>query len=437
MSAFPETLAYVSFIIGLVTLGLTILNVLALYADVLGTLRAAPQESRDALGTLRAQLLEEREALRQQTRELRAKKQLVRDKTNTCNTSRRAPASRQQHPAHRGRPRSASRSFDNLRSIIHTTKNNIYGLTYAEQTLGLHCQTVRDLWRKFKVLERPFLVLPNDAVRAEQVHQGAPWGEDDIVNEKGVREDLEMHGEVGSGVISGGSSSDGNSHYSVLYQCGFVHRFIWWQSKKDVVKLADTVQTVMLRRMEREVTCVRMMVRQLRDGGDGPEDMMNPRFDVGGGLAGGGLTGMENRSRGPTPMGLMRRPIGETYNVYESSDSGSDSGTRMKRRLDELENNNNGSNINILRPQGCNTNGPQQRPPSAGQRMDSYESMQARVNEQGRRQGPGQHMRMADIINTRAPAPDVLQGPQQIRPKTRHGYEGSPRMPQSPYDGRR
>lgn len=423
-STFPVTLTYASFVIGIFSFCLTILNLLALYSNFLATIRAAPEEIRDELGNLRIQILEEREALRQQTRELRAKKAAIRDAT------RRAapPPPSRQHPAHRGRPRSASRSFDNLRSMNNL--GNVYSLTYSEQTLSVHYQTIRDLWRKFKALERPFLIA-NDA-RAEQVHRGAPWGEDDsVVTEKGVvREDnVEMHpGEVPQPRPSTAAVDVVDTSYSLLYQCDFMHRIIWWQSKKDVLKLADTVQSVMLRRMEREVTCVRMMMKQLRDGGDGPEDINNVRFDTGVGL---GIMMGENRSRGPTPMGMMRRPIGETYNVYESSDSGSDSGTRMKRRIDELDN---GSRMQLPPPPAN-----QSRPPSAGQRNDSFEIRQA--NEPGRRQqGQGshqlQHPRVADI-NTRAPAPVIMQSPPQSRPKTRHGYEGSPRMPQSPYDGRR
>lgn len=414
---FPITLSYVSFCIGIFSFCLTILNLLALYSNFLATIRAAPDELRDALGNIRAQILEEREALRQQTRELRAKKAVLRDATANA---RRAPS--RPHPAHRGRPRSASRSFDNLRSFANGNGNG-YSLTYSEQTLSLHYQTIRDLWRKFRALERPFLI-PSD-VRAEQAHRGATWGEDDIVNEKGVREDFEMQGDLGAG------SSDGNTSYTMPYQCDFMHRFIWWQSKKDVLKLADTVQRVMLRRMEREMTCVRMMVKQLRDGGDGPEDIMNPRFDIGGvGGGSGAMSAMENRSRGATPMGLMRRPIGETYNVYESSDSGSDSGTRLKRRMDELDSNN--ARMPPPDARDARYNGPPQRPPSGGQRNDSFELRQM---EPGRRRD--QHMRMVDN-NTRPPAPVVMQAPLQTRPKTRHGYEGSPRLSLSPgFDGRR
>lgn len=419
MSTFPSTLSYVSFVITVCSFCLTILNLLALYSNFLATVRAAPEDIQDELGSLRAQLLEEREALRQQTRELRAKQGQIRD------ASRRAP--NRAHPAHRGRPRSASRSFDNLRTMMASS----YSLTHAEQTLGLHSQTIRDLWRRFKALERPFLIPPRDGeAAAEPVHRRTPWGGDDeLGNEKGVREDAEMSGEMGS---------DGT--HSLLYQCGFFHRFLWWWNKKDVIKLADTVQNVMLRRMEREVTCTRMMVKQLRDGGDGPEDILNPRFDSGGGGLGGygGIdrTAMENKngsqSRGPTPMGLMRRPIGETYNVYESSDSGSDSATRMKRRMKELENNNNRARMQAL--EVTKHNGPPQRPMSAGQRNDSYE---LRHTASGRTLRQGQHMRVVDGMNTRAPAPIILQAPPQKRPKTRHGYEGSPRMPLSPFDGRR
>lgn len=428
-TAFPTALAYVSFAVVLASFGLLALNLLALSADALATLCAAPSESRDALGALRTQLREEREALRQQTRELRAK-------TVTCQTQQRQslsglqqsrPASSQQrsqqHPAHRGRPRSAaaSRSFDILRNIQSSMSlnagsgANVYRLTHAEQTLRVHSETMRDLWRKFKVLERPFLrrpipvPAPSDlqstgrAHMQEQARWGAPWGVQgenrDVVIEKDnnhmVREDLEMMHFGGADMFGGGGSGSlsdfGNTamvNPSALYQCDFVRRFVWWRSKKDVLRLADAVQGAMLRRVAREVTCVRMMVRQLRDGGDGPEDILNPRFDIAAAGAGGVLLGIlnEENNRQPTPMGLVRRPVGETCNVYESSDSGSDSGTRLKRRMLESESNSNNANAK-----------PPQRPASAGQRHDSYHSMRAsRGQKPGRRQGSGNHRRYVE-----------------------------------------
>lgn len=388
---FPSTLSYVSFVVGMFSFFLTILNLLALYSNFLATVRAAPVDIRDSLGNLREQLLEEREALRQQTRELRNKKTQIRD-------SRRS-----RHPAHANRPRSSSRGRLNS-SHSNGNLRGSYPLTHSEQTLTLHYQTIRDLWRQFKGLERPFLV--SSGARAEAIHRGGTWVEDDLLNEKTLREDLEMHGEM-----------DSTANYSALYQCDFVHRFIWWQTKGDVLKLAEKVQAVMLRRMEREVTCCRMMLKQVRDGGDGPEEIAGARFDGGGGPGGAGMTTSGNG----TPLGTRRRPTGETYNVYESSES-SDSSTaaRIKRRAGERDAR---VNVSEVRPRASPTG----RGPPRG---DGYEH---RYTGDGWRQA--QLPRVVEVPS-RGPQPIILNLPRASRPRTRAGYDG-PLPPPPPHDARR
>ncbi|CAN8104898.1 unnamed protein product [Discula destructiva] len=380
--AFPPTLSYVSFVIGISSFALIILNLLALYANFMATIRRAPEEIRDTLGNLREQLLEEREALRQQTRELRNKKAQIRDLRRSL------------HPAHAGRPRSSSRggvtssySNGNLRGTYTT-------LTHSEQTLSLHYQTIRDLWRQFKSYERPFLV-SSGANKAGAIHKGGTWIEDDLLNEKGLHEDMELHGEAGS-----------TANYSALYQCDFVHRFIWFQSKASVLKLADTVQGVMLRRMEREVTNCRMMLRQIRDGGDGPEDINSPQFDGGGGGGGGGPG---RGSRGNTPMGLRKRPVGESQQVYSSSES-SDESARLKGRPDERD-----GRVNVTEV-GTRSSPTRRGPP----RGEGYETRYA-----------GEGWRQAQYA--RGHPPVILELPRPSRPRTRSGHDGPP----SPYDLRR
>lgn len=383
-SSFPSTLSWVSFFIGLFSFVLTILNLLALYSNFLATIRVAPEEIRESLGNIREQLLEEREALRQQTRELRNKKTHILD-------SRRS-----RHPAHAGRQRSTSRgglgsshSNGNLRGA--------YSLTHAEQTLSLHYLTIRDLWRQFKMLERPFLV--SSGPRAEAIHKGGAWVEDDLVNEKGLREDIEMHGDaMGS-----------TTNYAAIYRCDLVHRFIWWQSKGDVLKLSDKVQRIMLRRCAREVTSARMMLRQLRDGGDGPEEIAGPG---GGGPGGGG------RSRGPTPLGTRRRPLGESSNVYESSDESDDSmsGAKARHRPGERSPR---ANVSEIRQRLS----PTQREPPRG---DGYGPRYA-----GDGWRPGMFPRFEGPL--RGPPPVILEVPRASRSRSRPGHDGLP----SPYDTRR
>ncbi|ORY71490.1 uncharacterized protein BCR38DRAFT_479983 [Pseudomassariella vexata] len=218
MADFPDSLTWLDFVLGVFSFVITVLNLLALYANMVATIQAAPRQMRDALGNLRQQICEEREALQHQT----------------------------SHSRHRHR-------------FGYSTAAEILPLAYSDQTLALHYMTLRDLWIQFKGLERPFLVASD--MRAEAIHRGDLWCEDDFDDEK-VRYDIERHGEAGS-----------FADWKSLYRCDFVHRFIWWQSKEDVKKLADMVQKVMLRRMEREVTQTRLMIMQIR--GNHPDECVD------------------------------------------------------------------------------------------------------------------------------------------------------------------
>ncbi|GKT45394.1 uncharacterized protein ColSpa_05575 [Colletotrichum spaethianum] len=220
----PSSLNWVSFVTGILSFALTILNLIALYANFVATIRSAPSDIRDSLGNLRQQLCEEREALRHQTKELRSKSKF-----------------RQR----------VSSIGDRLAS-----HEALKAFAYAEKTLPLHYITLRDLWCSFKEIERPFLVA--SGYRAEAIHNGAAWVEEDL-DEK-VRPDLERHGEAGS-----------FADWSALYKCDFVHRFIWWQVKDDVRRLSDEVGRIMARRTEREVTYTRMMVKQIFQGNVPPQ----------------------------------------------------------------------------------------------------------------------------------------------------------------------
>lgn len=392
--AYPPTLSYISFVIGIFSFALTLLNLLALYANFVATVRHAPEEIRDVLGNLREQILEEREALRQQTRELRFKKTQIRD-------SRRSL-----HPAHAGRARSSSRNRLNKSYSNGTLQAMHSTLTHSEQTLSLHYQTIRDLWRQFKKYERPFLV--RSAAKAEAIHNGQPWVEDDLLNEKGLREDVEQHGEMGS-----------TANYAMLYQCDFGHRFIWWQSKAQVLKLGDSVKSVMLRRMEREVTNCRMMLKQIRDGGDGPEDINNPKFDGGGGPGRG--------SRGNTPKGLRRRPMGESQQVYSTSESSDDStGAKSKGRPEERDARGHATEW------GSRSSPTRRGPP--GTEVGSRSSPTRR----GTPRGEGYDIRFTSdgwrqAGYTRGPPSVILEQPRPSRPRTRSGYDGLP----TPYGRRR
>ncbi|EFQ34727.1 hypothetical protein CGRA01v4_08194 [Colletotrichum graminicola] len=302
----PNSLNWVSFVTGILSFGLTILNLIALYGNFVATIRAAPSEIRDSLGNLRHQLCEEREALRYQTKEIRSN----------------------------GRLRQRITSV-NDRLASHEARKTF---RHAEKTLPLHYMTLRDLWCSFKDIERPFLVA--SGFRAETILNGAAWSEGDL-DEK-VRPDLEKHGEA-----------DSFADWSALYKCDFMHRFIWWQVKDDVKKLSDEVGRIMARRTEREVTSTRMMVKQLFNGDVPPQIIeAHPRRPPGGGSGGGATKIRTSRGSGPvrrssvqvrrSPAPSRRSPVpiprrqGERLAAQddESSSSGqsSDSSSQTPRK---------------------------------------------------------------------------------------------------------
>ncbi|KAK1988842.1 hypothetical protein LZ30DRAFT_776543 [Colletotrichum cereale] len=295
----PNSLNWVSFVTGILSFALTILNLLALYGNFVATIQAAPNEIRDSLGNLRQQLCEEREALRHQTKEIRSKGRL--------------------------RQRIATIS-DRLAS--HEARK---AFSYAEKTLPLHYVTLQDLWCSFKDIERPFLVA--SGYRAEAIHNGAAWVEGDL-DEK-VRSDFEKHGEAGS-----------FADWSALYKCDFVHRFIWWQVKDDVRKLSDEVGRIMARRTEREVTYTRMMVKQLFQGDLPPRIIdVHPRRPPGGGSGGGAAKSRTSRSSGPGRRSPVQQDERHSAEDEESSSSGqsSDSGSQTPRRAMDVPRREDGS----------------------------------------------------------------------------------------------
>jgi hypothetical protein len=264
---FPVGLNWFDFGLSLLSFIITALNLMALYADFVTTVRRAPVEIRDCLGTLRQQICEEREALKHQTR------------------------------AHR----------QHERTIRADPEAPVLPLTYSDQTLSLHYVTLHDLWRQFQILERPFLASPE--MRAENATSVLPWGVSDL-SEKArqgmaVRESTTSSSEKsagGTGVSLGtkdvsipataaaiiqhreadgatsfnsgldadedakitASTANSVEDWRCLYACDFARRFRWWQTKEEVQRLGDLVLRVMLRRMEREVTQSRLMTMQLR-----------------------------------------------------------------------------------------------------------------------------------------------------------------------------
>jgi hypothetical protein len=243
------------------------------YRDLISTIRYAPSQIPIQLGNLRQEIEAERWALRERCRQG--------DQFNIFKLTGR------------GRARSRRRTSE----VVH-----------------LLMKTVDKLWFEFRELERPFLI--KSGSRAEAVRKGDYWGESDI-DEKaaGKLPGTEKKGGSGKRTNAMGMEEANVGVEGDYYRTDLTHRFIWWQSKNDVQRLADQVQRVQIRRIERDVfECDELIKRVLRkvDGGrDGHESSSGSESDDRGPRSGGGVS----------RRGSRRSVGGGRKTVYESKET--------------------------------------------------------------------------------------------------------------------
>jgi hypothetical protein len=284
-----SSLTLASQTIGFISFSITLLTLLGVYRDLLGTLRSAPTHIPLILGNLRQELLAERVYLRQRCAEgrdpfgvfPRGRLAGLPRSVRGVSTSRRRGRRRNNGDHHRDGGGETSDDKHSRRSLREEERLVEQG---GEAYTRLLEVTIEDLWLEFCALERPFLI--RRGLRAEAVARGDYWSDDDIEAAGSV--DEEKTGNEGSGPRRrrggrkrrprGGTSgvnskaeweaaeADLRREGAKYYNTGLVHRFIWWQNKSDVQRLAEEVQRIQIRRMERDLfetdELVRLLVRE-------------------------------------------------------------------------------------------------------------------------------------------------------------------------------
>ncbi|KAK7917732.1 hypothetical protein PG985_011340 [Apiospora marii] len=286
-----DSLELTDFILGAFGAALALLNLIALYADMVATIRQAPKQMREAFGNVRQQLSEEREALTHQMRQSRL--------TQEQQHKLRAAAAAKRHETAAAAANGNGNGTEAGGGVV------LLPLTYTDETLLLHYNTLKNLWLQFKELERPFL-LPLDEVHlaesaAYQLDRDDSWNTE---NFRAARLEPPAPKYGPKHKTHGHKKSYDHKHEFLgpedlesLYQCSFVHRFIWWRTKPDVKRLGEKVVKIMLRRMEREVTQTRLMVMQSR-GMDFKYDGLF--YENAPGYSGGGDHGYDARAAAET-----------------------------------------------------------------------------------------------------------------------------------------
>jgi hypothetical protein len=249
-----ESLILASEAIGFISFGITLLTLLGVYRDLISTLRSAPTQIPLVLSNLRQELLCERAFLRQRALEGKDPFGVFPGKLSGLPGQGRVERRRRERKG--GREGGKQHAYTRLLEV-----------------------SINDLWLKFKMLERPFLV--QGGLRAEAVRKGDYWGEEDVedvgsgesevVDEKGGAVRRRKGRKKRRGTVRSdreeweAAEEDLHRETDKYYNTSLTHRFIWWQTRGDIVRLADAVQRLIIRRMERDIfetdELVRMLVR--------------------------------------------------------------------------------------------------------------------------------------------------------------------------------
>jgi hypothetical protein len=235
--AVPTPLSVASIIIGFISFTFTLTILIGIYKDLISTLRKADKQMPIILGTLRQELIFERA--------------LISHKIDYGDEFDVFPRKlRYMRTGPRGK-----REKGGLR----------------QQYARLLEVTIEELWIEFKRLERPFLI--RSGFRAEEVQRGGYWSSDDL-KEKPSRRGRRRNqkGVFASAADLSKAEAGVRAQATQYYNTDFLHRFIWWQSKAAVDSLANQVQRVQIRRMERDLYETDELVKRVcrrNGGGDG------------------------------------------------------------------------------------------------------------------------------------------------------------------------
>jgi len=263
-------LVIASQVTGFISFFFTLLTWLGVYVSLLITLRSAPTQIPLILSNLREEMQEERSMLRQRLKE------------------------GDRYHVFRGREMRKVGSSESHIRLLETT--------------------LRILWKEFRGLEGRFLVSP---VGGEDVEDGrgdaSGSGDSDAPGDEGRR--ANGYDEKGGKVRNRGRMRRRESHMtswmgmreaglsidrSTYYNTDLRHRILWWWKGDEVRALADRVQRLQMRRIERDVyECDELVKRGLAImGGMGGEDVYNDCGEGGpnGGRGGGGVRRRKRRS---------------------------------------------------------------------------------------------------------------------------------------------
>lgn len=254
-------ISLVSALIGFVSFAFTLGTFFKVFWSNLGTFGAAPREIDDVLSNLKHGLLEERRHLR---RVKRRQKSVKRDRSHgpgarSDSEDEYTTGGYARHPSKR-RGRDGRRSKNGKKPRMHFDRDiQSMRSTGEEEALRVMRNTIRDLIKKFRQIEQPFL-------KPEyQQQDAAQWSTNSNTYavspsraEKHPSSNHYPHSEDDSHNVAHMQASNRLGHE--YRNCGYRERWLWVRRKADAIDLMDSLNRVEIRRMAHEVGSVFNMV---------------------------------------------------------------------------------------------------------------------------------------------------------------------------------